>query len=93
MKKKSLIFVLILTLVLTLSLTACAGGTQDPYVFKVEGVEGYSDAVINAGEKTISFMVKETYVDELPLSIIKVPEGTIMKAYLDKDKKNPIDGD
>ena len=91
MKKKSLIFVLVLVLImsLTLTLTAC-NGEGDDYRFKINGIEGYSDANISPQNKTIDFVVKETAVSELPFGVLKLPKGTTMKVYKDKEKTEEI---
>lgn len=92
MKRILPVVIILLVFLMSTVLVACDGSNIDNYVFKIEGIEGYSDAVINKDERRISFNVKDSAVNELPLSIIKVPEGTIVKAYYDKEMQKPIEG-
>lgn len=89
MKKKLALLLMCVIMCCAIVATTLVACTDDTWTFKVEGVVGYSDAIVDEANKTVSIVVQPT-INTFDLNNIKVPAGlTYSVANGDKE---PITG-
>lgn len=72
MKKKLALLLMCVIMCCAIVATTLVACTDDTWTFKVEGVIGYSDAIIDEVNKTVSFTVQPS-INSFDLNNIKVP--------------------
>lgn len=87
MKKKLVLLLMCVIMccaIVATTLVAC--NDKDTWTFKVEGVTGYSDAIVDEANKTVSFNVQSS-INSFDLNNIKIP-ATLSYTVKDADKKS-----
>lgn len=72
MKKKLVLLLMCVILCCAIVATTLVACTDDTWTFKVEGVVGYSDAIVDEANKTVSFAVQSS-INSFDLNNIKAP--------------------
>lgn len=72
MKKKLALLLMCVIMCCAIVATTLVACTDDTWTFKVEGVIGYSDAIVDEANKTVSFAVQSS-INSFDLNNIKVP--------------------
>lgn len=72
MKKKLALLLMCVIMCCAIVATTLVACTDDTWTFKVEGVVGYSDAIVDEANKTVSFAVQSS-INSFDLNNIKVP--------------------
>lgn len=72
MKKKLVLLLMCVIMCCAIVATTLVACNDDTWTFKVEGVIGYSDAIVDEANKTVSFAVQAS-VNSFDLNNIKVP--------------------
>lgn len=84
-KKLVLLLICIITCCALVATTLVACNNKDTWTFTVEGVNGYSDAIVDAASKTVSVVVQSS-TNIFDLNNIKIP-ATLSYSAKNADKK------
>lgn len=89
MKKKLALLLMCVIMCCAIVATTLVACTDDTWTFKVEGVIGYSDAIVDEANKTVSFAVQSS-INSFDLNNIKAPAG--LTYSVKNGDKEPVTG-